>query len=100
MQSVLDLVDAQRRLASLTGCFLDHEEEKQALRLMEAQRPSRDCDSPPFWTIFLYEPQKPSITLVHRPLRSDVPRQLLHQADCSALVSGGRDGCLSKFWGI
>lgn len=45
MQSILGLVDAQRRLASLTGNFLDQEEERQALRLMEAQRPSRDCDT-------------------------------------------------------
>lgn len=45
MQNVLSLVDAQRRLTSLTGCILDEEDEKQALRLIDAPLPSRDRDT-------------------------------------------------------
>lgn len=47
MPNILCLLNAQRRLASLTGAFLDQEDERQALRLVEVERPRKDTPTFP-----------------------------------------------------
>jgi len=40
MQATLEFVDAQKALVALSDCLLTHEDERQALSLIEAQLPS------------------------------------------------------------